>query len=58
MADKKLVDVAHVTIRGTSLRVTVPKKVAKEMGGLGEGDIIVFYKDNGRIVFEKMKVPI
>jgi len=56
VAEKKVIDVAHVTVRGSSLRITIPKKVAKEYLELGDGDIMVFYKENGRIFLDKLRV--
>ncbi|MHB1492232.1 MAG: AbrB/MazE/SpoVT family DNA-binding domain-containing protein [Thermoplasmataceae archaeon] len=50
---KKVIDVSHVTLKGNSMRVTIPKKVSKELGLSGD-DIIVFYDDNG-IKIKKME---
>ncbi|MHB8361904.1 MAG: AbrB/MazE/SpoVT family DNA-binding domain-containing protein [Thermoplasmataceae archaeon] len=50
---KRVIDVSHITIKGKSMRVTIPKKVSKELE-LKEGDIIIFYDDNG-IKIERMK---
>jgi AbrB family looped-hinge helix DNA binding protein len=49
---KRVIDVTHVTLKGNSMRVTIPKKVSKELGLTGN-DIIVFYEDNG-IKIKKM----
>ena len=51
---RTLVDISHVSKRGSSLRVTLPKKV----GGLlsvQPQDIVGFYLDRGQIIIEKMK---
>jgi AbrB family looped-hinge helix DNA binding protein len=50
----QLLDVSHVSTRGSSLRITVPKKVT-EMLGIKEHDVIGFYEENGRIIIEKVK---
>jgi AbrB family looped-hinge helix DNA binding protein len=51
----KMIDVSHVSSRGTSVRVTIPKKVVKLLN-LKDGDIVVFkeHKD-GFIVIDKLK---
>lgn len=44
----ELIDVSHISRRGSSLRITVPKKVAEEMK-VGPESIIGFYKQDGRL---------
>lgn len=39
---------------GNSLRVTIPKEVAKHLK-LAKGDIIQLWVDNDRVILEKMK---
>lgn len=46
MAMKKIIDVTHVSARGTSYRITIPRKIAKRLG-LEDGDIPKFTDDNG-----------
>jgi len=46
MAKGALVDVAHITSRGTSYRITIPKRVVDKLG-LGPDDIVAFYEDDG-----------
>jgi AbrB family looped-hinge helix DNA binding protein len=54
MAEKiRLVDVAHVSKRGSSLRISIPKKVAESIG-VSEGEILGFYSDGERIFVEKI----
>jgi bifunctional DNA-binding transcriptional regulator/antitoxin component of YhaV-PrlF toxin-antitoxin module len=53
MVNKTLIEVTHVSRRGVSLRVTLPKKVG-EMLHIVPGDIVGFYSDDSRIVIEKM----
>ncbi len=50
----ELIDVAHVSKRGTSLRITLPVKV-REIMGIGPKDIIAFHYEDGKIIIEKMK---
>lgn len=49
----QLVEVAHVSRRGTSLRITVPKKV-QEKFGIKEEDILGYYEEDGRMVLKNM----
>ncbi|MCL4332073.1 MAG: AbrB/MazE/SpoVT family DNA-binding domain-containing protein [Thermoplasmataceae archaeon] len=53
MPEKKLIDVAHVSGRSGSYRVTIPKRIS-EILGVKEGDIIAFY-DNGEITIGKLQ---
>ena len=41
---------AKVTIRK---QIAVPKKEQDKLGGLKEGDYLLFYEENGRIYIEK-----
>ena len=50
----QLLDVSHVSKRGTSLRLTIPKKVQAKLG-IKEEDIIGFYEDDGRICLKRME---
>jgi AbrB family looped-hinge helix DNA binding protein len=50
----QLIEVTHISKRGTSLRITLPKKAA-EILDVKSGDIVGFYEDNGSIVLRKMK---
>lgn len=50
----KLLDVSHLSKRGSSLRMTVPKKVQVKLG-VREEDIVGFYEENGKIVLKKME---
>ena len=50
----RLLEVSHVSKRGASLRITIPKKAAEALD-LKEGEIVGFYKDSGNIVLRKMK---
>lgn len=54
MEKKQLLEVAHVTIRGTSIRITLPKKIVKILD-VTEGDIVGFYEEDGYIRLQKMK---
>ena len=50
----QLLDVSHVSKRGASLGMTLPKGIREKLG-LKEGDIVGFYEDNGSIIIKKMK---
>ena len=50
----KILDVTHISSRGSSFRITLPKKVIKKLG-LAEDDIITFIEDGGRIYIEPLK---
>ncbi len=52
--DKILMDIAHVSRRGSSLRVTLPKKVTQQLS-IEPRDIVGFYLEGDRIILEKMK---
>ncbi|MFG1449491.1 MAG: AbrB/MazE/SpoVT family DNA-binding domain-containing protein [Thermoplasmataceae archaeon] len=46
MTKRTLIDVAHITSRGTSYRITIPQRVVKKLN-LGPEDIVAFYDDDG-----------
>ncbi|MEM0135346.1 MAG: AbrB/MazE/SpoVT family DNA-binding domain-containing protein [Thermoplasmatales archaeon] len=50
----QLLDVSHVSKRGASLRMTIPKKAADAMDLKG-GEIIGFYEEDGKIILRKME---
>lgn len=50
----KVLDVTHISSRGSSFRITLPKKIIKKMD-LKEDDIITFIEDGGRIYIEPLK---
>ncbi len=53
---RAILDVAHVTSRGKSYRITLPRKVADTIQIDGEDEILVFFKDpDGTVTLEKMK---
>ncbi len=49
----QLLDVSHVSKRGSSLRVTFPKSIREKLG-LKEGDILGFYEEDGKIILKKV----
>ena len=53
-AMQQLVDVSHLSKRGSSLRMTVPKRVQVKLG-VKEEDIVGFYEEDGKIVLKKMR---
>jgi hypothetical protein len=42
----QLIEVSHTSKRGSSLRVTIPKKVQEKLG-IKEEDIVGFYEEDG-----------
>lgn len=51
---QQLVDVTHLSKRGSSLRKTLPKKVQVKLD-VKEEDILGFYEENGKIILRKME---
>ena len=49
----QLIEVTHVSKRGGSLRVTLPKKAAEALKA-NAGDIIGFYQEDGMVFVKKM----
>jgi len=52
--EKTLIDVSHVSKRGSSLRMTLPRRVAEQLQ-IEPEDIVGFYLDGENICLEKMK---
>ncbi len=50
----QLIEVTHVSKRGTSLRITLPKKAAEALKA-NAGDIIGFYKEDDRVFLKRIK---
>ena len=50
---KKIIDVAHISSRGASYRITIPKKVIERLG-IDPEDIIAFVEDDG-VKLEKIR---
>lgn len=46
MEKRKLIDVTHISSRGSSFRITLPKKIINRLN-LSEDDIIAFYEEDG-----------
>lgn len=53
MDKKKLIDVTHISSRGSSFRITLPKRVINRLD-LKDDDIIAFYEDDG-VKIDKIK---
>ena len=49
----QLIEVTHVSKRGGSLRITLPKKAAEALKA-NAGDIIRFYQEDGKVFVKKM----
>ena len=50
----QLLDVAHVSKKGVSMRMTLPR-IIRERLKIKDGDILGFYEDHGDIVIRKME---
>ena len=50
----KIIDVTHISSRGSSFRITLPRKIIKKMDLKGE-DIITFYEDGDRVFIDKLE---
>lgn len=50
----ELIEVSHISKRGSSLRTTIPKKIQEKLN-IREEDIIGFYEENGRVFLKKME---
>ena len=48
-------DVSHISSRGESFRLTLPRKIIKKLG-LNPDDLIIFGEKDGDIVLRKMKM--
>lgn len=51
---QQLIEVAHVSKRGSSLRISLPKKVQTKLC-VKEEDIVGFYEEDGKIFLRKME---
>ena len=49
----QLIEILHVSKRGASFRITIPKKAAESLNA-NAGDIIGFYQEDGRVFVKKM----
>ena len=49
-----ILDVAHVSSKGTSYRMTLPRKIV-EMMGVKDDDLIAFYSENGKICIKVLR---
>lgn len=54
MTNIELLDVTHVSRKASSLRISIPKKVAERLG-LEPENVLGFYLSDGKIVIEKIK---
>ena len=50
----QLLEVTHVSRRGSSLRISLPKMVGEKLG-TSPGDVLGFYEEDGRITIQKIK---
>lgn len=50
-----MAQIGHAKVSG-KLQITIPKKVQEELGGLENGEYIIFYKEGKRIEIRKGRV--
>jgi len=50
----QLVEVTHVSKRGSGIRITLPKMVGEKLG-ISPGDVLGFYEEGDIIMIQKMK---
>ena len=50
----QLLDVSHASKRGSSLRITIPKRVQEKLA-VKEGEILGFYEEDGKVILKKME---
>ena len=51
---ERLIAVTKASLRGSSLRITLPKEIA-EILNVGEKDHIGFYESNGEVIVRRIK---
>ena len=51
----RILEVSHISSRGESFRITLPKKIIKKLA-LDPDDLIIFGEKDGDIVLRKMKM--
>ena len=51
----RILEVSHISARGESFRITLPRKIIKKLG-LNPDDLIIFGEKDGEIVIRKMKL--
>ncbi len=52
---ESMIQIGHAKISG-KLQITIPKKVQEELGGVENGQYIIFYNEGGKIYIRKGKV--
>ncbi len=50
----QLIEVSHTSKGGSSLRLTIPKKVREKLG-IKEEDLVGFYEEDSKIIIKKME---
>ena len=51
----KIIDISHISSRGSSFRITLPRKIIKRLG-INEDDLITFVEKDGEVVLRKMEM--
>ena len=47
----QLLDASHASKRGSSLRITIPKRVQEKLA-VKEGEILGFYEEDGKVILK------
>jgi len=55
MSEKELIEVSHVSKRGSSLRITLPKKIIERLD-LDPDDIVTFIEKDVEVILRKMEL--
>ena len=50
---KELIDITRTSKQGTSLRITLPKKIAEKLT-IKEGEFLGFYLDENKVILERI----
>ncbi len=54
MPKRTLLEVSHISSKGGSMRITIPKKIGSQLM-LDSSDIVAFYEENGKIFIDKLR---
>ena len=52
-AKKELIDITRTSKRGTSLRITLPKRIAEKLL-IKEGEFLGFYVEGDKVIVERI----
>lgn len=52
-AEKELIDITRTSKRGTSLRITLPQRIAEKLS-IKEGEFLGFYMEGDKVIVERI----